>query len=347
MSKRELLQWTFGVVSILILGGFILWFYIQNLRRDAEPLSLTIFNVGIILCVIVVALIVAWRNSDATWWVSGILAILSASFFFYWAYWSDLRDEEESLSTTVRNLGLISAACVATTLAVWRSIVGERQAKTAHRQADTAEQNALDDRYERATESLSSGVLWVRLGGIYSLQRLAEEYPTQYHVQVMQLLCAFVRSPIEDPTITLTTTGPPRDDVQNAMTAIGRRDGRRIRLELDSGFKLDLRSANLTRVWLRDANLSKARLDEADLTEATFIGADLSSVSLWLTNLSSVLFAQPPNGEGNAADKCPVQGLTQEMLDQACADSDKPPRQLNEIRDTTTGRPLRWRGGPC
>ena len=333
------------MVTILAIGSFVLWFYFQNLRGDIEPLSLTIFNLTIILCAIAVALIVAWRNSEATWWLAGILAILSASFFLSAAYWSELRKEEESLSTTVRNIGLVTAGCVAMTLAVWRSLVGERQASTALRQADIAEHNALNDRYERAAESLNSNVLWARSGGIYSLQRLAEEYPQQYHIQVMQLLCAFVRRPTDDQTITLTPTGPPRDDVQHAMTAIGRRDEDRIQLELDSCFKIDLRSADLRHVWLRDANLCGVRLDEADLSGAVLIGAKLSRVSLWHTNLSGVLFAQPPGADESRTASSPAQGLTQQILDDACANY--PPRMLNEIRDATTGNYLCWRGGSC
>ena len=45
---------------------------------------------------------------------------------------------------------------------------------------------------------LGSEVLSVRLGGIYALQRLAEEEPKQYHVQIMRLFCAFVRNPTKD-----------------------------------------------------------------------------------------------------------------------------------------------------
>ena len=230
-------------------------------------------------------------------------------------------------------------------LAVWRSIVGERRANTARLQADTTQFSALNDRYERATQSLGSDVLWVRLGGIYALQRLAEEHPLQYHVQVMQLLCAFVRRPIAIAATVPSTVGPLRDDIQNAMTAIGRRDERRIELERLSAFQLDLRSADLRRVLLRGANLSNANLDNANLSEAILIGADLSCVQLWHTNLSSVLCAEPPNGEEDNANRNPVQGLTQQILDGACADADRPPRELHYACDAESGTSLRW--GAC
>ena len=112
-------------------------------------------------------------------------------------------------------------------------------------------------------------------------------------------------------------------------------------------FKLDLRSADLSRVMLRKANLSGGNFDKADLSEATLIGADLSNVSLWGTNLSSVLLAEPQNGDEDITDRDPVQGLTQEILDDACADTCRKPRELTGILDAETRKPLCWRGGPC
>ncbi len=45
---------------------------------------------------------------------------------------------------------------------------------------------------------LGDGALSVRLGGIYALERLAEEHVGDYHVQVMSVLSAFVRYPPND-----------------------------------------------------------------------------------------------------------------------------------------------------
>ena len=39
---------------------------------------------------------------------------------------------------------------------------------------------------------LGSGLLAVRLGGIYALDRLARDHPGDYHTQIMRLFCAFV-----------------------------------------------------------------------------------------------------------------------------------------------------------
>ena len=94
----------------------------------------------------------------------------------------------ESGSSTIRNVGLVGAGLIALPLAFWRSIVADRQAKTA-------QQSLLNERCQRGAEMLGNGVLSVRLGGIYALQRLAEERPEQYHLQIMRLFCAFARQP--------------------------------------------------------------------------------------------------------------------------------------------------------
>ena len=103
-------------------------------------------------------------------------------------FWDDLRGDEESLSATVRNLGLVKGGLIAIILAVWRSVVGSRQ-------ADTAQRGLLNERYQKGAEMLGSEVLSVRLGGIYALRQLSDEHPEQYHVQVMRLFCAFACHP--------------------------------------------------------------------------------------------------------------------------------------------------------
>ena len=42
---------------------------------------------------------------------------------------------------------------------------------------------------------LGSDLLSVRLGGIYGLCQLAQDYPKEFHLRVVNLLAAFVRHP--------------------------------------------------------------------------------------------------------------------------------------------------------
>ena len=121
---------------------------------------------------------------------------------------------------------------------------------------------------------LGKDVLTVRLGGIYALQRLAEERSEQYCVEIMQMFGAFVRNPtgVEERKEGQTVL----EDVQAIMTAIGTRSEAGVGLEETADFKLYLRGAHLSRANLRYANLS----------DATLTGADISGASLTRANLS-------------------------------------------------------------
>ena len=145
----------------------------------------------------------------------------------------------ESGSTTIRNIALVAAGLIALPLAIWRGVV-------ANRQANTAQQGLLNERYQKGAEMLGSEVLSVRLGGIYALQRLAEEWPDQYHIQIMRLLCAFIRLPTRDQSLVsgpeAIEPGTPlgiRQDVEAVIQMIGSRDKSRITLERTADFRLD------------------------------------------------------------------------------------------------------------
>ena len=108
-------------------------------------------------------------QGDTFWWIAGIVLVLVTSLSLAWCYWEELRGDQESLSATVRNVGVVIGGVIAILFAVWRSIV-------AARQATTAQLGLLNERYQKGAEMLGSKVLAVRLGGIYALDRLAREY---------------------------------------------------------------------------------------------------------------------------------------------------------------------------
>ena len=209
------------------------------------------------------------------------VVVLSAIF---WEWLSD----GESGSTTVRNVGLVIGGVIAIPLAGWRGIV--------------AEQSLLDERYQKSAEMLGNELLSVRLGGIYALQRLAENHPERYHLQIMRLFCAFVRHHTERESTTSAEKGggselgagggqanlvpKPREDVQAIMTAIGSRSRRSVRFERQKEYRLDFRDADLRGARLDGANLACADFTQAKLSGVDFCGTDLSGAKLILANLS-------------------------------------------------------------
>ena len=192
-------------------------------------------------------------------------------------FWDFLQENSE----TLRNISLVFASLIGLPLLGWRGITAYRQANISQGQADTAQQSLLNERYQKGAEMLGNSALAVRMGGIYALQRLTEDHPKQFYIQMMELLCAFVRLPTEDKNLKqrqMEDEGKHdkaslsvREDVQAVIVAIGslRKTGKE--LEKDD-FKLNLQRAHLRSgdfpgVNLSGANLSGANLSRAHLTQ--------------------------------------------------------------------------------
>lgn len=154
------------------------------------------------------------------WWIVGWTMILVVAASAAWVACPAWLTDGESASSTLRNLGLILAAAIGLPLAIWRSIVAERQADAALRQSDTAVQMLLNDRFQKGAEMLGNAKTGsVRIGGIHALARLASEYPDRFHIPVMQLFSAFVvdrtRGEAEERAGPPEESAMPRDEEQH------------------------------------------------------------------------------------------------------------------------------------
>ena len=292
------------------------------------------------------------------------------------AYWDWLRGYDngvppmdlESPGTTIRNLALGVAGFLALVVAVWRGYV-------ANRQAETAEQQLLNDRYQKATEMLGSEIATVRLGGIHQLQRLANENAEQFHVPVLQSLCAFVCEPpipVGDESVGgrgLFSHVPP--DIRAALEAMqdrsrpGRRD-----FEIKAGYRPDLRGAKLPGIDLIGMDLSGTQLDDAYLTGAAMNGCYLVESSMWnidlsnaeledailcdadlfLADLQGVDFTEADLAGANVTGarfsdegQNPARGLTQLQIGTAMAERGSEP-DLAGVFDVETEEPVIWNG---
>ena len=135
--------------------------------------------------------------------VAVVLLVCGAMMvYWYWEWFVMGTEGRETGSTTARNLGLVAGGVIAIWVAIWRGVVADRQAqssldqaKAAQDQAKTSQRGLLNERYQKGAEMLGSKVLSVRLGGIYALQRLAQEDPEQYRDQIVGLLDIFVNDP--------------------------------------------------------------------------------------------------------------------------------------------------------
>ena len=292
------------------------------------------------------------------------------------AYWDWLRGysdgvpptDPESPSTTIRNLALGVAGFLALVVAVWRGYV-------ANRGSETAEQQLLNDRHQKATEMLGSRIATVRLGGIHQLQRLADENAAQSHVPVLQALCAFIREPplpVGDPSV--EGRGPFSHvpaDIQAALEAIqDRSQPGRQEIEIKARYRPDLRSVRLPSADLIGMDLSQAELDNADLSGAALNGCYLVESSMWNVDLSNaeledailvnadLFLADLAGADFTEADLAganlndarfsdegqnPARGLTQLQIGTAMAERGREP-DLSGVLDADTGDPLVWNG---
>ena len=281
-----------------------------------------------------------------------------------------------SLGETLRNTGLLVAAVVAATLAVWRSKVGERQVRLA-------QQRLFEERHQKGTEMLGHALLSVRLGGIYALKHLAQEEPKQFHLRTIRQFCAFVLHPPDNKdgdslvkrssqeALNSQTLG---EDCQAIIEAIRTRSTACIETERERGFRLRLPGANLPGANLAGANLVGAHLQAANLAGANLQAANLAGANLARANLAganlvgahlqaahlagahledadlaranlkgaSLLGTELKEANLGGANFDGDSRLTQTQLDRATGDFLFGPPKLANAIDHDTGKPLHW-----
>jgi uncharacterized protein YjbI with pentapeptide repeats len=173
----------------------------------------------------------------------------------------------------------------------------------AWRNSQLTEDKNVTDRFSKAVEMLSSEKLEMRLGGIYSLERIAKD-SKEDHPVIMEVLTAFIRerSAIRPTANTsfvhsyLSNENPQeilksvQQDIQSSLTVIGRRtkqeNERTLNLVHTNLSGADLSGADLSGAGLFYADLSGADLRDAVLS-AYLTGANLSGANLIHANLRS------------------------------------------------------------
>ncbi len=176
-----------------------------------------------------------------------------------------------------------------------RISTAEENTSLAQESLKVSRDGQVTERFTRAIDQLGNQSMEIRLGGIYSLAQIARQYAEDYHWTVVEVLSAFLRKHARSAKVL-------GEDVQAALTAIGRRDSDRddtFRNQVDLSkcifagaflhrcdlsntnlTKVDLMGADLRGVLFTDSNLSGAKLEGADLLKAWFRNADLTECDL-------------------------------------------------------------------
>jgi uncharacterized protein YjbI with pentapeptide repeats len=209
--------------------------------------------------------------------------------------------ENEARKTLAYIMGGL-LAIIGITLAHRRIRALERQVQIGQEQLRVAQEGQITERFTRAIEQLGSDKMAIRLGGIYALERIANDSDKDYWT-IMETLTAFLRenfpwreiSPegtvddtiekaLKQMAFTYRYKAPirPATDLQAILTVLARRKywhGNNENKPLDLT-DTNLQGANLFRAHLEGALLDGAHLEDAILVRSYMNEALLREIHL-------------------------------------------------------------------
>lgn len=189
-----------------------------------------------------------------------------------------------------------------------------RRIAVLEKNADISHQAQLAERFNRAIDQLGTYKLEVQLGGIFALERIAQESLID-HFTIMEILTAYIRENAQwsenkqgqSDNLVLEnghSNGAVEQDkipsdIQAVMTVIGRRKWvlqemeqlHVINLRRTNLSNIDLRKSHFERANLRGCNLERINLMEASLAWAFLGGANLKAANLMKANLQGANLA--------------------------------------------------------
>jgi uncharacterized protein YjbI with pentapeptide repeats len=162
-------------------------------------------------------------------------------------------------------------------------------------QSEIAREGQVTQRYVEAIKMLGSKNLTERLGGIYSLERIMRDSEKD-HQTIVEVLASLIRIHAPREPDSATPAKHPKEDVQAALTVLGRRPRGRSegRVNLRG---ISIRGANLTgsyfaRTDFNGSDLSNVRADKATLDRTDFSSVDFSRASLRDASIVGAHFTQ-------------------------------------------------------
>ena len=218
-----------------------------------------------------------------------IILIAIGILTFIWFVPDLLSNQAKSLDFKER-LGIFALIVGGTLLAIGVYLT-YRRINTLEKNIRVSEEGQITERFIRAVEQLGSDKLEIRLGGIYTLERIAK-YSEKDHWAIMEILSANIREKCQlvkksvtaeneeiDPVNDKVIAQEPRKtsiDIQSILTVIGRR-----KYQFDpENSKLDFYAISIY----------KPILIEAILDGAIFVRAQLEGANFWKAHLKGAFF---------------------------------------------------------
>lgn len=183
--------------------------------------------------------------------------------------------ENDARSTLVSSLG--GLFFFVTSFFTWRNL------RNSERNFLISEDKQITERFINAVKMLADKEPQIRLGGIYSLERISRDSVQDYPA-IIEILTVYIRKS-KPQGVSIS------EDIQAALTVIGRRENREIdHLNLS---KAQIPGADINGNFnfanLRDANLKGASLYGTTLDYADLSGANLEDAKLGLTSLNAAI----------------------------------------------------------
>jgi hypothetical protein len=244
-----------------------------------------------------------------------VLSLLSVMLLDLWNDANSFQAKRDFLDSAVKTIGTVSTIVGA--IILYQRFKDDRKKFEYEKQKDEKQKLAQD--FSKAVEQLGNkDSLHVRIGGIYTLERIAQNHPDA-HWTVMEVLTSFIRSFDPEKFIAMEGLGEgdPSDiitvppDIQAAFTVVGRRNIEKDKnqINLSGAFLvgvdvsgLNFSHVNLSRANLKNskfsnisfckANLKKSRFTQAHIHDVNFKGSDLKDASFYKANLESVIFRE-------------------------------------------------------
>lgn len=216
----------------------------------------------------------------------------------------DLATAQLDAVKTALSVAVAGGGLFALHLAIRRQRTTEQELHQRDRMQQHAEVDAAERRiteiYSKAVEQIGSANAAVRIGGLYALERVAQDHPIHRRT-VTSVICAYLRMPFEPPDSRLSTEKLSADEElrhrerlqegQVRLTA-QRILHRHLQPRLEDIYwgvtDIDLTYAYLRSVNFREANLSSASFARANIQWAEFIGANLSGAEFELANMQNI-----------------------------------------------------------
>lgn len=245
-----------------------------------------------------------WRERNRSWWWSTTVVVVPIVVLTTAAVLVLMRVVDHSTPTARLEMIKVALAVGAGTGAALTLVLARRrQWATEH---DAAERR-LTELYVKAVEQLGSEQAAVRHGGLYALERVAQDNP-DHRQTVVDVMCAYLRAPYSP---LLKKVGAPRSGVRRPLvkaalrrpttSALARQDDTTARQTSAENSRVQEREVRLTAQRIltrhlrpRDNNGKRLRAYwpgiDLDLNDATLINFNLYRCKVDSANFSNARF---------------------------------------------------------